>query len=106
MNKKQKYYITFDPKTLVIWGIGESKSTSVSDAHKELSDYGVKLKKTKTIPCDEEFFRTVSDNGHCQDMAWAIINGTPTFIHEDLFFSIEQILSPKFRKKSFTIERP
>lgn len=27
MNKKQKYYITFDPKTLIIWGFRKKSFT-------------------------------------------------------------------------------
>lgn len=103
---KQKYYITFDPKELIIWGIGTSVSEAMSDAAVNLSDQGVVLPKTKTIECGKDFFTTVYEDGHCQDMTWAIVNGTPTFIHEETFFSIDQLLSTKFRKKTFTIERP
>jgi hypothetical protein len=78
----------------------------MSDADVNLSDQGCKMKKTKTIPCGEEFYKTVYKYGHCQDMVWAIVNGTPTFIHEETFFSIEEILSPKFKKRTFIIERP
>jgi hypothetical protein len=65
---------------------------------------GVDLLKTKTIQCGKDFFTTVYEDGHCKDMTWAIVNGTPSFIHEDLF--IGNIQSTKFRKKTFTIERP
>lgn len=101
---KQKYFVTFDPKELIIWGVGLSVSGSMSDAAVNLSDQGVDLLKTKTIQCGKDFFTTVYEDGHCKDMTWAIVNGTPSFIHEDLF--IGNIQSTKFRKKTFTIERP
>lgn len=100
---KKKYYITFDPKTLIIWGIGLSKDGSTSDATVQSTDQGFKI-KTKTIECGSEFFSCVYADGHYQDMRWAIVNGKPEFINEDTF--VGDILSPKFKKRTFTIERP
>lgn len=103
---KQKYGVTFDPKELVIWGCGKSRVDSQHDSLQNLSGQGCLSTRVKTIECGEDFFTTVYEDGHCQDMVWAIVNGTPTFIHDETFFSIDQILSTKFRKKTFTIERP
>jgi hypothetical protein len=38
---KQKYFVTFDPKELIIWGVGLSVSGSMSDAAVNLSDQGL-----------------------------------------------------------------
>jgi hypothetical protein len=45
---KQKYYITFDPKELVIWGIGKSDSESSHDAMTNLLDQNQRGISAKT----------------------------------------------------------
>jgi len=102
--KKQKYYISFDPEKLIIWGCGVSEEQSIIDVTLELSKSGYRDIKLKTIPCSEFFFSEVREDGHWEDKIWAIVNGTPTFIHDDLF--TENLKSKSFKKKTFTIERP
>ncbi len=91
-----KYYLTYSEKDKVVWGSGETKAESRKDANANIKSYSYfesqeeySPKTLKTVPCTEEFYQSLYDNGYDDTLEWEIDknSGVAHFVTEYISFS-------------------